>query len=144
MNFRTMFDNSLFKFDVEMVPEAVELYQTMGVKHEALNLIPPQFEAPLPNLLPAVFPPNLKEPMPPALDLFDLDEEFASEKVRLAQLMNKYSDDDISYYVRESGEILGVTQQIGRLNFGYDSDADAKAILHRILCEIVEYKKHSQ
>lgn len=56
----------------------------MGVKHDLLTLIPPQFEAPLPSLLPAVFPPNLKEPMAPALELFDLDEQFASEKVRLA------------------------------------------------------------
>jgi len=36
------------------------------------------------GLLPAVFPPILKELPPPNLELFDLDDEFASEKVRLA------------------------------------------------------------
>ena len=41
-----------------------------------------QFEQPLPPLLPAVFPPSLREPPPPALDLYDLDEQFASEKVK--------------------------------------------------------------
>jgi len=48
-----------------------------------------KFETPLPPLQPAVFAPVLKDLPPPALDLFDLDENFASEKVRLAQLTNK-------------------------------------------------------
>lgn len=41
----------------------------------------PQFETPLPPLQPAVFPPAIREPPPPALELFDLDESFASEHV---------------------------------------------------------------
>ena len=36
-----------------------------------------------------VFPPALSDIPPPMLDLFDLDEAFSSEKVRLAQLTNK-------------------------------------------------------
>ena len=43
---------------------------------------------------------------------FDLDEHFASERLRLAQLTNKCSEDDLEYYVKESGEILGVTSQL--------------------------------
>ncbi len=77
------------------MPEAVDLYDRMRVKHEPLRLIAPQFEAPLPPLQAAVFPPILREPPPPALDLFDLDEHFASERVRLAHLANKCNDDDI-------------------------------------------------
>ena len=38
------------------------------MKHEPLTLIPPQFVCPLPPLQPAVFPPTMKEPPPPALD----------------------------------------------------------------------------
>ena len=57
---------------------------------------------------PAVFAPCLREPEPPALDQFDLDEHFASEKLRLAQLTNKcHDDDDLEYYIKESGDILG-------------------------------------
>lgn len=36
-----------------------------------------------------VFPPALSDLPPPMLDLFDLDETFSSEKVRLAQITNK-------------------------------------------------------
>jgi hypothetical protein len=36
-----------------------------------------------------VFPPQFRELPPPCLDLFDLDEQFSSEKVRLAQITNK-------------------------------------------------------
>jgi hypothetical protein len=50
------------------------LYDTLGVPHEPLTLIPPQFECPLPNLSPATFPPAMREPAPPALDQFDLGE----------------------------------------------------------------------
>lgn len=63
--------------------------QTFKLKHEPLTLIQPHFETPLPPLQPAVLPPALKDLPPPALDLFDLDEHFANEKVRLAQLTNK-------------------------------------------------------
>lgn len=31
-----------------MVPAAIKAYETLGVKHEPLTLIPPHFEAPLP------------------------------------------------------------------------------------------------
>jgi len=43
------------------------------------------------------------------MDLFDLDEQFASEKIKMAQLTNKCNDEDIEYYIRECGDILGVT-----------------------------------
>lgn len=63
------------------VPEAVSLYEQLGVKKAPLSLIPPAFETPLPSLTPATFPPVLREPPPPALELFDLDEAFAGEQV---------------------------------------------------------------
>ena len=128
-------------------PRNAPAAQELNVKHEPLTLIPPQFEAPLPPLAPAVFPPTLREPHPPALDQvscccctgfkacsvkafavaplpftpsgcnlplqFDLDEQFASQRVQLAQLTNKcQGDDDVEFYVREAGEILGVTAEL--------------------------------
>lgn len=61
-------------------------YDQLSVKHEQLALMNPQFEVPLPPLQPAVFPPDFRELPPPQLELFDLDEVFSSEKVRLAQV----------------------------------------------------------
>lgn len=82
-DFTTLFDETLFKFDTSLIPDAVRLYEQLNVKHEPLSLIPPQFETPLPPLEPAVFPPQMREPPQPALDQFDLDECFASERVFL-------------------------------------------------------------
>ena len=79
-DFTTLFNNKLFKFDTDMVPESIDLYKTLGIKHEPLTLIPPQFETPMPALQAAVFLPCIKDLPPPSLDLFDLDEQFASEK----------------------------------------------------------------
>ena len=41
----------------------------------------------------------MKDLPPPGLDLFDLDEQFASEKIKMAQLTNKCTDDDVEYFV---------------------------------------------
>lgn len=108
------------------------------MKHERLSLIPPQFEVPLPPLEPAVFPPTLREPPPPALDQFDLDEHFASERLRLAQLTNKCTDEDADYFVRESGNILGVTDALPEDKRG------AKNVLEFLMRRLVNYKKLNQ
>ena len=51
----------------------------------------------------------------PALDLFDLDEQFASERTRLAHLTNKCtSDADLEYYIKESAAILGITKHLDK------------------------------
>ena len=78
-DFTKMFDLDMFRFDVALIPQAKAMYDTLGVPHEPLTLIPPQFECPLPKLAPATFPPAMREPPPPALDQFDLDEHFAKE-----------------------------------------------------------------
>jgi len=137
-DFTQLFDDTLFKFSMELVPEAIQLYQQLGVKHEPLTLIPPQFETPMPQLQPAVFPPVLREPLPPALDLFDLDEQFASERVRLAQLTNKCTDDDLEFYIRQAGEILGVSEKLG------DGKRGAKHILEYVFRQLVNFKKMNQ
>merc|ERR1712054_437648 len=134
-DFTLLFDDSLFKFDTSLIPEAVELYRKLDVKHEPLALIPPQFDHPLPPLTPAVFPPSLREPPPPALDLFDLDEMFASERVRLAHLANKCTDDDLEYYIRESGDILGVTSNLK------PEQRDGRHVLENIFKQICAWKK---
>eukprot|EP00439_Symbiodinium_sp_Y106_P080458 s660_g19.t1 len=130
------------------IVSAVKLYHQLGVKHEPLTLIPPQFETPMPALQPAVFPPCLREPPPPSLDLFDLDmgpelpdEQFASERVRLAQLTNKCTDDDLDFYIRQAGEILGVSHKLGDKRSSKDP---AKKIVEYIFKELVGFKKMNQ
>jgi intraflagellar transport protein 52 len=108
----------------------------MQVKHEPLTLIVPQFETPLLGLAPGVFPPVLKELNNPSLELFDLDDEFSQEKVRLAQLTNKCEDSDIEYFVREAGDILGVSDKV-------KNRAEPKAIIRYIVEQIINFKKMS-
>jgi len=160
-DFQKLFNDTLFKFDTHLIPASVALYDQLGVKHEPLSLIPPQFEAPLPPLNPAVFPPSLRELPPPALDQFDLDEHFASPQKRLAQLTNKCTGrDDLDYFVESAGEILGVTAALTqapskesekgaaaagplpglKLKPTAVPKPNAKQILHFILSELVAFK----
>ena len=132
-DFTTLFSNNLYKFDTDLVPESIDLFKTLNVKHEPLTLIPPQFETPMPPLQAAVFLPCMKDLPPPGLDLFDLDEQFASERIKMAQLTNKCNDDDIEYFVKECGDIMGLSQYVNHPD-------DPKAILHYIFQEIVKYK----
>ena len=171
-DFTTLFDDTLFKFDTSLIPEAVALYNELDVKHEPLSLIPPQFEHPLPPLQPAVFPPSLREPPAPSLDLFDLDDQFASDKVRntpttcqsahtlvlpvpptssltnpsplrvsrspqvrLAHLTNKCNDDDLEYFIKEAGELLGVTPQLR------PEQRSARHVLAQIFKQVSAWKK---
>jgi len=133
-DFTSLFNNTLYKFDTDLVPESIELYKHLGVKHEPLSLISPQFETPMPQLQAAVFLPCIKDLPPPSLDLYDLDEQFASEKIKMAQLTNKCTDDDLEYYIKECGDILGVSANI-------QNPDDPKAILHYIFQEIDKYKR---
>jgi len=136
-DFTKLFDTGLFRFDTALIPEVVKLYETLGVNHDPLTLIPPQFECPLPKLAPAVFPPATREPLEPALDQFDLDEHFAKEGLRLAQLTNKCTngEEDLEYFIAEAGEITGI---MGELPFG---ERSAKHILYHIFKKIVNFKK---
>jgi intraflagellar transport protein 52 len=136
-DFTKNFNLNLFGFDTRLIPAAVSLFESLGVPHEPLTLIPPQFECPLPKLQPATFPPAMREPNAPALDQFDLDEHFAPVNIRLAQVTNKCTggDDDLEYYIAECGEILGLANE---LPFG---ERSAKHILFHVFKHIVEYKK---
>jgi intraflagellar transport protein 52 len=71
------------------------------------------------------------------LHLFDLDEHFASERVRLAHLANKCNDNDIEYMCREAGVILGITKELeeqsrsGKHLLGYEMYALAFGVCVR-------------
>lgn len=136
--FSSLLNMSLFSFSTDTLPQVIGAYKQLNVKNEPLQLITPQFETPLPQLQPAVFPPALNELPPPMLDLFDLDETFSSEQVRLAQLTNKCTDDDLEFYVRKCGEIMGVTPKLDK------EQRDAKHILEYIFFQVVEFKKLNQ
>lgn len=107
----------------------------MGMKHEPLTLISPNFETPLPALQPAVFPPLLQELPAPALDLFDLDDIFANEKAKLAALTNKCVDQDLEYYIRECGSILGIMEKLE------PEKQQGKYVLDYVFKSIVNWKK---
>ena len=64
------------------------------------------------------------------MELFDLDDEFSQEKVRLAQLTNKCEDTDLEYFIREAGDILGISDKV-------KNRSEPKAILKYILDQIV-------
>ena len=133
-NFNDLFDMNLFKIDNNLVPEAIELYDKLNVKHETLSIIPPQFETPLPPLQLAVFDPIIKDFPVPNLELFDLDEQFANEQIKLAQVTNKCTDEDLEYYIKECSDILGITGKIENKN-------DPKAILSYVMKELINFKK---
>ncbi|XP_028667936.1 intraflagellar transport protein 52 homolog isoform X2 [Erpetoichthys calabaricus] len=137
-DFTSLFDMTLFNLSTTGLPQVIKAFEQLNVKHEPLQLIQPQFETPLPTLQPAVFPPTFRELPPPALDLFDLDETFSSEKVRLAQLSNKCTDDDLEFYVRKCGDILGLTGKLPK------EHRDAKHILEHVFFQVVEFKKLNQ
>lgn len=43
-----LFKHHFYSVNLNMIPACIKSYETLGVKHEPLTLIPPHFEAPLP------------------------------------------------------------------------------------------------
>jgi intraflagellar transport protein 52 len=143
-DFTQLFDTGMFKFDTHLIPEVVAAHEHLGVKHEPLTLIHPEFHAPLPPRLPATFDPTHRELPPPALDLFDLDDKFAPEKSRLSMLTNKCKekgDKDprtLEFFICESAEIMGVTKKLRS-----PRNREPRALLDFIFRQVVQCKKSS-
>ncbi|XP_034023391.1 intraflagellar transport protein 52 homolog [Thalassophryne amazonica] len=137
-DFTSLFHSSFFTLSANTLPQVTSVYKQLNVKYEPLQLIMPQFEMPLPQLQPAVFPPTYRDLPPPVLDLFDLDEAFASEKVRLAQLTNKCTEEDLEYYIQRCGNILGLTAKLEK------DHRDPKHILEHVFFHVGELKKVNQ
>ncbi|XP_035727489.1 intraflagellar transport protein 52 homolog [Vespa mandarinia] len=133
-----LFKHHFYSINLNMVPAAIKAYETLGVKHEPLSLIPAHFEAPLPPTQASVFPPSFQELPPPALELFDLDEAFSSDLLKLSQLTNKYmssknlsNDTELDHYIREFGSILRISS----------SDIHtASEVLNHVFQKISSYK----
>ncbi|CAG5100136.1 Similar to Ift52: Intraflagellar transport protein 52 homolog (Mus musculus) [Cotesia congregata] len=87
-----LFKHHFYSINLSMIPECISAYQLLGV-----------------------FPPSFQELQPPALELFDLDEEFSSDLLKLSQLTNKYmsmkdpaNESELDYYIREFGEMIRI------------------------------------
>lgn len=106
------------------LPGIISAHKELNVKHEPLQLIKPHFEAPLPWLQLAIFPPTLRDLAPPTLEHFDLNEAFSSARDDSAQLTSKYTDDDFEFDELRSG-IMGVTTK-------FHHQRDAQSILEQI------------
>ncbi|CAK9825584.1 Intraflagellar transport protein 52 homolog [Anthophora retusa] len=133
-----LFKHHLYSVNLDIVPACIKAYDALGVKHEPLTLIPPHFESPLPSTQASVFPPSFQELPPPALELFDLDEAFSSDLLKLSQLTNKYmatkdlsKDMELDHYIREFGSIIRIS----------NSDTHtAKEVLNTVFQSICSYK----
>ena len=119
-----------FNYDNSLNLEIANLYRSIGLKQEPLSLIPPNLSAPLPDLDPAVFPPLIEDIAPPPLELFDLDDAFTSNHVKLAQLANKCNNEDLEFFCRQAGDITG-------LHF-----SSAKEVLTEAFKKISDFKKN--
>ncbi|ORZ35362.1 hypothetical protein BCR44DRAFT_1414734 [Catenaria anguillulae PL171] len=153
-HFTRLFDTSLFSLDLSLVPSALQAMNDLRLKHEPLTLIAPQFESPLPALTPAVFPPMLRELPPPPLELFDLDAHLAPPALRMEQLATKCQDEDLEYYLREAGSVLGIERRLpdkgkeganGEISGGVGTGVDlARFVLDHAFRKIVSWKQMSQ
>ncbi|XP_065167759.1 intraflagellar transport protein 52 homolog [Atheta coriaria] len=147
LDYNKLFDHKTYSMNTNLVPDALKLFERLGVKHQPLKVISPNFEAPLPPLQAAVFPPSFRELPPPPLELFDLDEAFSSVFSKLAQFTNKYlmssaqqhpgsiggappTEKELDFYIKECSNIV-------RLDGDY---SDPKQILYTLGVHCAQFK----
>lgn len=129
-----LFESRLFNIDLRLVPDTIKLFKEVNVDQKPLTLIPPNFETPMMGLVPAVFPPILAELNPPRLELFDLDDEFADQNTKIAQLTNKSTNNDLDYYIKECAQTMGLREKV--------DTSDSRTILTFLLKNLIEFKKN--
>lgn len=155
-DFKKIFDLNLNALNNNHLSHVMRAYEKLNVQYEPLKIIKPQFEIPLPSLALAVFPPVFSELPSPSLELFDLDESFSTERMKLSQLTSKClasalkrrqpdggsdtaTSNELKYYIIECGRILGVIQSddpVQRCTAG-----SASELLYRMALKVANYKK---
>jgi len=101
-----------------------------------LGLIEPHFNCPHPPLRMATHDPRMPEPLPPELELFDLDDCFADTRSRLVRLGDTYADDcNLTEYIQEAGWILGVDGGCHE-----EEEEKAKHVLYAVAKRILQSK----
>jgi hypothetical protein len=73
---------TIFRCRAQVAALRRELGAEAALRRRQLPLWTPPLEVPFPPLQPAIFPPAFRELPPPALELFDLEEELAGPLVR--------------------------------------------------------------
>ncbi|XP_003374295.1 hypothetical protein Tsp_09626 [Trichinella spiralis] len=121
-----LFESSLYSITSSLWTRILKAYAQLDVKHEPLTLIVPHFEQPLPPLQPSVFPAIFRVPGPPDLELFDLQEEFSTERDRLVQASQKYSEDQLENFINDCAECLGIVKHLPAEN------RSAKHVLQKV------------
>ena len=137
-DFPQNFETGLFSMDLSYVAEVQTLAQTLGLKNEPLETVKPQFDTALPPLTPAVFPPQMREPPGPVLELFDLDDAFASPKTRLAQLAQRTPPKNAEKFIIQAAKILGILPKLP------EGKQDAKHVLEYVFTQVARWKRQSQ
>jgi len=76
----------------------------------------------------------MREPKGPVLELFDLDDAFASPKTRLAQLAQRTSPKNVEKFVIQSAKILGILNNLD------EDKRDGKHVLEYVFSQIMKWK----
>lgn len=134
-NIHDNFDRCKFHMDMSFLAQAQQVAATLGIKNEPLETVKPQFDTALPPMTPAVFPPQMREPKEPALELFDLDDAFASPKTRLAQLAQRTPPKNVEKFILQAAKILGIFPQLP------EGKKSGKDVLEYVFAQVVRWKK---
>jgi intraflagellar transport protein 52 len=137
-NFDENFDHGLFTMDLSSISETHKLAQTLGIKNEPLETVVPQFDTALPALTPAVFPPQMRDPPAPVLELFDLDDAFASSKTRLAQLAQRANPKNAEQFTVQAAKILGILPKLPQ------EKQTGRGVLEFMFTQVIRWKRQSQ
>lgn len=132
------FDDGLFRMDLSFVTDTQELAKVLGLKNEPLETVTPQFDTALPPLTPAIFPPQMREPPGPVLELFDLDDAFASPKARLAQLAQRTNPKNAEKFAVQAAKILGILPRLPA------DKQTGRNVLEYVFTQVVRWKRQTQ
>ena len=135
--FDVLFERSQFRLLNELGKEAVRLHGALSLKYAALDLINPRILVPMARLQPSTFLSSPRDLKHPYAELFDLEDDFASENFRLGTILKQTlsTDDILESLVAGCVRVSGMS--IDNLKSGHDG---RKGGINQIFRHIVRLK----
>ena len=140
-DFICLFYSETCGFQSFIVRESALLRDALSWKNTRLSLIAPSYDARLISLHFASFPAATQEPLPPCLELFDLEEEVTSELLRLNILGKRNQtgfDGNIEPFVKDGARLCGLNTD--PMRFSQTRPSTPRAALTDVFMHVMHLK----
>jgi intraflagellar transport protein 52 len=119
--------------DISFIAQSERAASILGIKNEPFDGQTSIQHPPTPHV--GRFPPQMRGPRGPTLELFDLNDAFALPKTRLAQLAQRTPPKNAEKFIIQVSKILGILPNLP------ENKKAGKDVLEFVFTQIIKFKR---